>query len=117
MSQISNLPLDTENTGVQEESSISTNATGAFPSKADSHQSAFGPGTEILVMTAAVIGGVSFIGGEGNVVGLVAGVFILAVVGNGMQLAGWGTHAQYLVKGAVFLGAVIFGQYRRNLTR
>jgi hypothetical protein len=66
MSQISNLPLDTENTGVQEESSISTNATGAFPSKADSHQSAFGPGTEILVMTAAVIGGVSFMGGEGK---------------------------------------------------
>jgi hypothetical protein len=74
MSQISNLPLDTENTRVQEESSISTNATGAFPSKADSHQSAFGPGTDILVMTAAVIGGVSFMGREGNVVGLVARV-------------------------------------------
>jgi ABC-type xylose transport system permease subunit len=102
MSQISNLPLDTENTGVQEESSISTNATGAFPSKADYHQSAFGPGTEILVMTAAVIGGVSFMGGgEGNVVGLVAGVFILAVIGNGMQLVGWGTYAQYLVKGVI----------------
>jgi ribose transport system permease protein len=87
-------------------------------SKANYHQSAFGPGTEILVMTAAVIGGVSFMGGgEGNVLGLVAGVFILAVIGNGMQLAGWGTYAQHLVKGAIFLAAVIFDQVRTNLSR
>jgi ribose transport system permease protein len=85
-------------------------------SKANYHQAAFGPGTDILVMTAAVIGGVSFMGGEGNVVGLVAGVFILAVIGNGMQLAGWGTYAQHLVKGLMFLGAIIFDQYRTNLT-
>jgi putative multiple sugar transport system permease protein len=45
------------------------------------------------------------------------GVFILAVIGNGMQLAGWGTYAQHLVKGAIFLGAVIFDQYRKILNR
>lgn len=86
--------------------------------KANYHQSAYGPGTEIVVMTAAVIGGVSFMGGgEGSVMGLVAGVFILAVIGNGMQLARWGTYTQHLVKGAIFLGAVIFDQYRTNLNR
>jgi ribose/xylose/arabinose/galactoside ABC-type transport system permease subunit len=36
-------------------------------------------------------------GGEGNMLGLVTGVFILAVLGDGMQLAGWGTYAQYIV--------------------
>ncbi len=44
-------------------------------------------------------------GGEGNMLGLVTGVFILAVLGNGMQLAGWGTYAQYIVKGIILLGS------------
>ena len=83
-------------------------------SKSNAHNSTFGPGTDIFVLTAAIIGGVSFMGGEGNVVGLVAGILVLAVVGNGMQLAGWGTFAQYLVKGVIFLGAVTFDQYRKN---
>ena len=83
-------------------------------SKSNAHNSTFGPGTDIFVLTAAIIGGVSFMGGEGNVVGLVAGILVLAVVGNGMQLAGWGTFAQYLVKGEIFPGAVTFDQYRKN---
>ena len=86
-------------------------------SKSNTHNATFGPGTDILVLTAAIIGGVSFMGGEGNVVGLVAGIFVLAVVGNGMQLAGWGTYAQYLVKGFIFLGAVTFDQIRKNSRR
>jgi ribose/xylose/arabinose/galactoside ABC-type transport system permease subunit len=84
-------------------------------SKANYHQSAHGSGMEMLVMTAAVVGGVSFMGGEGSVLGMVSGVFILAVIDNGMQLAGWGTYSQHLVKGAIFLGAVIFDQVRSKL--
>lgn len=52
-------------------------------------------------------------GGEGNMLGLVTGVFILAVLGNGMQLAGWGTYAQYIVRGLILLGAVAFDEYNR----
>jgi len=44
---------------------------------------------------------------------LVTGVFILAVIGNGMQLAGWGTYAQYIVRGLILLGAVAFDEYQR----
>ena len=65
------------------------------------------------VLTAAIVGGVSFMGGEGNMLGLVTGVFILAVLGNGMQLAGWGTYAQYIVRGLILLGAVAFDEYQR----
>ena len=74
-------------------------ATMVMISKANSMQSSFGPGTEFTAFTAAIVGGVSFLGGEGNIPALVAGVFVLAVLGNGMQLAGWGTYAQFIVQG------------------
>jgi ribose transport system permease protein len=86
-------------------------------SKANSHSSSFGPGTEIIVLTASIIGGVSFMGGEGNVVGLAAGILLLGVIGNGMQLAGWGTFSQYIVKGVILLLAIAYDQYRKNSRR
>jgi ribose/xylose/arabinose/galactoside ABC-type transport system permease subunit len=68
-------------------------------------------------LTAAIVGGVSFMGGEGNIPALVAGVFVLAVLGNGMQLAGWGIYPQFIVRGIILLGAVAFDEYQRNAKR
>jgi ribose/xylose/arabinose/galactoside ABC-type transport system permease subunit len=82
--------------------------------KSNTTHSSFGPGTEFTALTAAILGGVSFMGGEGSIPALVTGVFILAVLGNGMQLAGWGTYAQFIVRGLILLGAVAFDQYQRN---
>jgi ribose/xylose/arabinose/galactoside ABC-type transport system permease subunit len=31
-----------------------------------------------------------------------------------MQLAGWGTYAQYIARGLILLGAVAFDEYQRN---
>lgn len=90
-------------------------ATMVMISKANTTSSSFGPGTEFTCLTAAILGGISFMGGEGNMLGLVAGVFVLAVLGNGMQLAGWGTYAQYIVKGLILLGAVTFDEYQKNI--
>jgi ribose transport system permease protein len=89
-------------------------ATMVMISKANTTSSMFGPGTEFTCLTAAIVGGISFMGGEGNMLGLVTGVFILAVLGNGMQLAGWGTYAQYIVKGIILLGAVAFDEYQKS---
>jgi ribose transport system permease protein len=89
-------------------------ATMVMISKANTTHSSFGPGTEFTALTAAILGGVSFMGGEGNVPMLVAGVFVLAILGNGMQLAGWGTYAQFVVRGLILLGAVAFDQYQRT---
>jgi ribose/xylose/arabinose/galactoside ABC-type transport system permease subunit len=86
-------------------------------SKSNTTHSSFGPGTEFIALTALILGGVSFMGGEGNVPGLVAGVFVLAVLGNGMQLAGWGTYAQFIVRGLILLGAVAFDEYQRSAKR
>jgi ribose/xylose/arabinose/galactoside ABC-type transport system permease subunit len=90
-------------------------ATIVMVSKANSMQSSFGPGTEFTALTAAIVGGVSFLGGEGNIPALVAGVFVLAVLGNGMQLAGWSTYAQFIVRGIILLAAVAFDEYQKSL--
>jgi ribose transport system permease protein len=89
-------------------------ATMVMISKSNTTNSSFGPGSEFTALTAAIVGGVSFMGGEGNMLGLVTGVLILAVLGNGMQLAGWGTYAQYIVKGIILLGAVTFDEFQKN---
>ena len=67
-----------------------------------------GPGTEFTCLTAAIIGGISFMGGKGNVVGLVAGIFVMQLITNGMQLAGMGAYMQYAVKGIILLAAISF---------
>jgi ribose transport system permease protein len=86
-------------------------------SKSNTTHSSFGPGTEFTALTAAILGGISFMGGEGNVPGLVAAVLTLAVLGNGMQLAGWGTYAQFIVRGLILLGAVAFDEYQKSPNR
>jgi len=82
--------------------------------KSNTTNPSFGPGSEFTALTAAIVGGISFMGGEGNMLGLVTGVLILAVLGNGMQLAGWGTYAQYIVKGIILLGAVTFDEFQKT---
>jgi ribose transport system permease protein len=89
-------------------------ATMVMIAKSNTTNSSFGPGSEFTALTAAIVGGISFMGGEGNMLGLVTGVLLLAVLGNGMQLAGWGTYAQYIVKGIILLGAVTFDEFQKN---
>lgn len=89
-------------------------ATMVMIAKANTTNSSFGPGTEFIALTAAIVGGVSFMGGEGNIPALVAGVFVLAVLGNGMQLAGWGTYVQFIVRGMILLGAVAFDEFQKR---
>lgn len=74
--------------------------------KSNTTSSSFGPGTEFTCMTAAIIGGISFKGGKGGMAGLVIGVFVLQILGNGMQLSGWGTYSQYIVKGLILVLAI-----------
>jgi ribose/xylose/arabinose/galactoside ABC-type transport system permease subunit len=83
-------------------------------SKANATNSTFGVGTEFTCLTAAIVGGISITGGDGTIWGLVTGVFILQVLQNGMQLAGWGTYAQYIVKGIILLAAVAFDEFQKS---
>jgi ribose transport system permease protein len=73
-----------------------------------------GPGTEFTCLTAAIVGGISMTGGKGNVFGLVIGICIMQIIANGMQLAGWGSYPQYIVKGIILLLAVAFDAFKNR---
>ena len=81
--------------------------------RSGSAASSTGPGTEFTCMTAAVLGGISFKGGEGKIWGVVIGVLILGILSNGMQLVNIGTYVQFVVKGFVLLAAVGFDTYQK----
>jgi ribose transport system permease protein len=61
----------------------------------------------LSTVAAVVIGGASLAGGEGNVPMTVVGVFVIAVIGNIMNLIGLASYPQMIVKGAVIIFAVI----------
>ncbi|PYG90272.1 ribose transport system permease protein/inositol transport system permease protein [Ruminiclostridium sufflavum DSM 19573] len=75
-------------------------------SRINAGQPISGIGSEMDVLTAIILGGVSFTGGEGKVSGAVAGVLILGVLSNGMVMAGLGEYMQVILKGAVLLFAL-----------
>lgn len=79
-----------------------------------------GPGTEFTVLTGMLLGGVSIRGGEGKLSGIFAGVLIIAILANGMQLAGLTIYYQYVAKGIIMLSAVgvdVYQMKRRNKAR
>ncbi|MGI6333350.1 MAG: ABC transporter permease [Saccharofermentanales bacterium] len=64
--------------------------------------------------TACVLGGISFRGGGGNILGVVVGTLIIGVLGNGMQMIGLSMYSQYIVKGAILIGAIAFDNYQKK---
>ena len=58
-------------------------------------------------VAAVVIGGASLAGGEGTVIMTVVGVFVIAIIGNIMNLIGLPSYPQMVVKGAVIILAVV----------
>ena len=79
-----------------------------------SSHATMGPGTEFTVLTGSLLGGVSIRGGEGKLSGVFAGLIIIAILANGMQLAGLGIYYQYVAKGIIMLAAIGFDVYQLN---
>lgn len=77
-------------------------------------QSSIGVGTEFTVITGILLGGVSVRGGEGKLTGVMAGILIMAILGNGMQLAGFGVYVQYIIKGVIMVLAIGIDVYQLN---
>lgn len=65
-----------------------------------------GPGTEMNVMTGVLLGGVSVRGGSGKVSCVIAGILILALLSNGLQMAGLDVYFQYVAKGVFMILAL-----------
>lgn len=85
-----------------------------FASRLQSATTTAGTLFELDAIAAAYIGGVSAAGGVGNVMGSLIGALVYMSLTSGMNLMGIDISSQYIVRGAVLAGAVIFDVATRN---
>ena len=69
---------------------------------------------ELDTIAAVVIGGTALFGGEGRISGTVIGVFILGVLGNGLNILGVSDFWQRVVTGLIIVMVVAVDQWRRR---
>jgi ribose/xylose/arabinose/galactoside ABC-type transport system permease subunit len=70
-----------------------------------------GVGFEFQVIVAIILGGTSFSGGEGRLLGTLIGAFIVGFLGNGLNLAGVEPFWQYVAQGVVLVFAVALDRF------
>ena len=61
---------------------------------------------ELDAIAACVVGGVSFAGGVGTVIGVITGVIILTSINYGSTYIGVNPYWQYIIKGSIIILAV-----------
>jgi ribose/xylose/arabinose/galactoside ABC-type transport system permease subunit len=74
-------------------------------------------GLELDSIGAVCVGGISLMGGRGNLIGVILGVLIIGVINNGMSILGAGPDTQDIAKGLIIITAVtidIIGRRRRG---
>ncbi len=64
-------------------------------------------GWELDAIAAPVLGGTSLFGGVGGIGGTLVGAFIIGVLSNGLNLMGVPSYYQQVIKGVVFILAVM----------
>jgi len=77
-------------------------------------QPSAGMGDELRVIAAVIIGGASFTGGVGTVLGALLGAAIMGVLRQGLVLLGVEANWQQFVEGGVIIGAVALDMLRRR---
>lgn len=83
----------------------------------DSAGGSLGTGLELMVISAAAIGGVSLFGGSGSPWGAFFGAILIGVIQNGLNLLGTSAFIQQIAAGTILVLAVGVDQGRRRLAR
>lgn len=81
-------------------------------SRVNSAQPNLGSGYELDAIAAVALGGTSMSGGRGKIAGTVAGVLIIAVLNNGLNILGVTSYYQDVIKALVILVAVLSDRKR-----
>ena len=76
-----------------------------------------GTGYELDAITAVVLGGTSVFGGRGTLWGTAIGLFVLAVLKNGLQLAALPTELTGVLTGVLLITSIAIDAGRRRATR
>jgi putative xylitol transport system permease protein len=71
-------------------------------------------GLEIDTIASVCIGGVSLMGGRGNLIGVIFGVLIIGAINNGMSILGAAPDLQGVARGAIIISAVAIDYLRRR---
>ena len=82
-----------------------------FVSRLDSIVADAGSSYSLNVLSAAIIGGVTFEGGRGTILGTVIGVLFIGVISNVMTILNINTYWQTALEGVVVVVAVIASNY------
>lgn len=75
-----------------------------------------GTGLELDAIVAVVLGGTALAGGRGSVIRSVAGVLVLSVLSNVLNLLEVTAFVQMLMKGLIVIAAILLNQPRRDET-
>lgn len=86
-----------------------------FAGRIQSSSALIGQGIELQVIAAVLLGGTSFLGGAGSMVGTLIGVLFIAVLQNGLALLEVPTFWQGVVTGAVLILAVWVDRLRGSV--
>jgi putative xylitol transport system permease protein len=70
-----------------------------------------GEGDELNAIAAVVIGGTSLMGGRGTIAGTIAGILIIGIINNGLNLLGVSSYYQLIVRGVIVVIAIILAQW------
>ena len=66
-----------------------------------------GIGMEFRTITACAIGGISFAGGKGSMVGLLIGILFINVLNNALQALAVESNVQMVIIGIILIAAVL----------
>ena len=73
-----------------------------------------GMGLQLDAIAAVIIGGTSFSGGEGFIVGTLLGAILMTIIRNGMNLLNVSSHYQQIVIGLIIIFAVMSDTLRKS---
>lgn len=83
-------------------------------SRLGSAPASMGQGLEFKVIVGMLIGGVSFNGGEGSIVGALLGMLLMSIISNALSIFGVNAYAQLMIVGITLIASVAIDEANRR---